>query len=219
VPRRVDPVDDVIGYLVPAAARRRYRTHHEIRTPAGKRRARLTGEIALGRLRTPDRSGVLQPCGGVPLPSEGEVSTLAPRLGTSLGRSLMFDIYVVESDALMVGRPKGILNASMIERIFDFIEIKEQELETGFNRCCDLTRLDGIQLSSTEVRQLAARRRSFNPNDIRVKSAILATDPLGFAIARMYEQLLNSPRIEVRVFAELEAAAAWLAVKPEMLTL
>jgi hypothetical protein len=131
----------------------------------------------------------------------------------------MFDVYVIESDTLMVGRPNGILDAQTTERIVAFIEIKEEQLETGFNRFCDLTRLEGIQLSSAEVHQLAARRRAFNPNDIRVKSAILAIDPLAAGIATMYERLLNSPRIEVRIFSELEAAAEWLAVKPDRLTL
>jgi hypothetical protein len=131
----------------------------------------------------------------------------------------MFDVYVIESEALMVGRPKGILDAQMTERIVEFIEIKEEQLETGFNRFCDLTRLEGIDLSFKEVQLLAERRCRFNPNEIRVKSAFLATNHLAFGIARTYEQLLNSPRIEVRVFEELEAAAAWLTVKLDRLTL
>src|SRR5580658_9739544 len=112
----------------------------------------------------------------------------------------MFDVYMLESDALMVARPIGVLDAEMTVKIIEFIEIKEQEMERGFNRFCDLTRLEGIRLSSHEVLQLAARRRAFNPNDINVKSAFLATDPFSFGMARMYEQLLDSPRIEVQVF-------------------
>ena len=33
----------------------------------------------------------------------------------------------------------------------------------------------------------------------------------------MYEQMLDSSRIEVRVWRDLEQAAAWLGVKPESL--
>lgn len=131
----------------------------------------------------------------------------------------MIDVYVIESDALMVGRPKGILDVETTKRIVEFVEIKEVETETGFNRFCDLNRLEEIHLSFGEVLNLAVRRSEFNPNDIPVKSAFLATHPLAFGIARMYEQLLNSPRIEVRVFRELEAAAEWLGVKPDRLTL
>src|SRR6266850_7731984 len=129
----------------------------------------------------------------------------------------MFDVYVIDSEALMVGRPNGILDAQTAERIVDFTKIKEEHLKAGFNRFCDLTRLDSINLSSEDLLQLAAQRRAFNPNDVHVKSAFLATHPLAFAIARMYELLLHSPRIEVRVFKDLERAAEWLVVKPDML--
>jgi hypothetical protein len=135
------------------------------------------------------------------------------------GGAGMIDFCVIESDSLMVARPKGILDAQMAERIVEFIEIKEENSETGFHRVCDLTCLEGIQLSFTEVLLFADRRRNFNPDDIRVKSAFLATHPLAYGIARMYEQLLHSPRIEVHVFSQLEAAAEWLGVKPERLTL
>jgi len=131
----------------------------------------------------------------------------------------MIDIYAIESDALMVARPKGILDAQTAERIVEFIEIKEEQSETGFNRFCDLTYLEVIQVSFAEILALTARRRTFNPNDVRVKSAFLATHPLAYGIARMYEQMLHSPRIDVRVFSQLEAAADWLMVKPERLTL
>ena len=129
----------------------------------------------------------------------------------------MFDVYVIDSEALMVGRPNGILDAQAAERLVDFIEIKEEQLEAGFNRFCDLTHLDSINLSSEDLHQLAARRRAFNPNDVHVKSAFLATHPLAFGVARTYEFLLSSPRIEVRVFQDLEGAAEWLSVKPDML--
>jgi hypothetical protein len=131
----------------------------------------------------------------------------------------MFDVYVINRDSLMVGRPKGVLDAAEALDIVEFIEIREAQIETGFNRFCDLTHLEGIHLSSSDLGQLADRRREFNPNNVRVKSAFFATDPLAFGIARMYELLLNSPRIEVRVFNDVQAAADWLGVKLDRLTL
>jgi len=131
----------------------------------------------------------------------------------------MFDVYMIDRESLMVCRPKGNLDATGAAQIVEFVEIKEIEFETGFDRFADLTLLDSINLSCSDVSKLADRRRGFNPNSIRVKSAFLATDPLALGIARMYEKLLNSPRIEVRVYDQLEAAAEWLAVKPERLKL
>lgn len=131
----------------------------------------------------------------------------------------MFDVYMIARESLMVCRPKGILDAAGAAQIVDFVEIKEIEFETGFDRFIDLTQLDSINLSAADISGLADRRRAFNPNDIYVKSAFMATHPLALGIARIYEKVLNSPRIEVRVYDQLEAAAAWLAVKPERLKL
>ena len=131
----------------------------------------------------------------------------------------MLDIYMIDSDALLVARPKGVLDAEMTERIVEFIEIKEVDYETGFNRFCDLSRLEGIKLQRADVLKLADRRRTFNPNYIHVKSAFLTVDPLASGIARMYEQLLNSPRIELCVFSDFQDAAEWLAVRADCLRL
>jgi hypothetical protein len=131
----------------------------------------------------------------------------------------MFDVYVIESDPIMVGRPKGVLDANEAERIVEFIQVKESELEFGFNRFCDLSFVDRVNLSSVEVQKLADRRRVFNPNLVHVKSAFLAGNAFTLGLARMYEQLLNSPRIEVGVFTTLEDSAKWLSVSVGKLTL
>ena len=130
-----------------------------------------------------------------------------------------FDIYSIERDTLLVGRLKGVLDAKTAEKIVEFVETKEIITDMGFNRFCDMTQLEGIDISSDDVFQLASRRREFNPNNIRVKSAFLATHPLAFGIARMYAQMLNSPRIEVRVWNDMQAAADWLGVNADRLTL
>jgi hypothetical protein len=127
----------------------------------------------------------------------------------------VLDVLVTEK--LLVARPSGIVNLSVAEEIVEFVEIKEEQMEKGFDRFCDLTCMEGIVLSCAEVFMLASRRRAFNPNSVRVKSAFLATNPLAFGIARMYEQMLNSPRIEVRVLMDFEAAANWLGVESELL--
>jgi len=126
----------------------------------------------------------------------------------------MLKIVVIEGQTLLIGRLEGILDAKTAEAIVKFVENQEERLEMGADRFCDLSGLDGIDLLAADIQRLADRRRAFNPNDIHVKSAFLAPDHLTFGIARMYEQLLNSPRIEVRVWADLEAAAEWLGVDP-----
>jgi len=130
----------------------------------------------------------------------------------------MFNVDLLESDCLLIAKPTGIVDIAMAEEIVEFIEIKEEQLELGFNRFCDLTHLEGIRISTEEVLQLAHRRRWFNPNTIHVKSAFFAINPLAFGIARMYEQLLMSPRIEVRVWGDIQGAADWLGVHLDQLS-
>jgi hypothetical protein len=129
----------------------------------------------------------------------------------------MFDVYLVPGDSLLAARPQGIPDARTAKEIVKFIEIKEVAIETGFNRFCDLTYLAKMRLSPAQVLQLAARRGAFNPNDIHVKSAFLATNILGLKIANMYKRLLHSPRIEVRVWSDIQAAADWLGVERQFL--
>ena len=131
----------------------------------------------------------------------------------------MLNVYSIPRESLLVARPVGILDIKSAEALVEFVEIKEELTESGFNRFSDLTRLKGIQLTTEDVLRLAARRRAFNPNNIRVKSAFLATDPLAFGIARMYEHVLNSPRIEVTTWWDLRSAANWLGVQADPLTL
>ena len=50
-----------------------------------------------------------------------------------------------------------------------------------------------------------------------MKSAFFATDILGLKIANTYKRVLNSPRIEVRVFSNIQAAADWLRVERKLL--
>lgn len=122
-----------------------------------------------------------------------------------------FDVYQLDDRPLLVGRPRGVLDGELATKIVEFVELKEVLTETGFNRYCDMTRLDGINISLNEIEALALRRRAFNPNLFRVKSAFLATNPLTQGIVHMYRTLLQSPRIEVRGF-DVDLAAAWLEV-------
>jgi len=131
----------------------------------------------------------------------------------------MFDVYEIKEDALLVGRPKGKLDARLGEEVCAFIEIKEALWETGFNRFCDLSQVDAIQISLAEIEELASRRRTFNPNLVPVKSAFLAKSSLAVAIACLYGALLKSPRIRVSVFSTLAEAACWLKVDPAKLQL
>lgn len=126
----------------------------------------------------------------------------------------MLNVYVRESDSLIMGRLKGTFDRKLALKLVEFIEIKEMENEHGFARFCDLSGIQRIHLGLGAVDAIAARRAAFNPNRIRVKSAFLVTNPLTYAIVGLYQALLKSPRIRVRAFRTVESAARWLGVEP-----
>lgn len=125
----------------------------------------------------------------------------------------MFDEHLLESDSLLICRPEGTFDYDLAREIIEGIERREEESDGWFDRFVDVTMLDGISLSLNEVKQLAQRRREYNPNQGRVKAAFLAKGALAFATARIYEMFLRSERIEVRVFSTLEDAAGWLEIE------
>jgi hypothetical protein len=128
-----------------------------------------------------------------------------------------FEVRYVEGGSLLAGWLRGTLDAELARKLVAFIELQEAESEKGFDRFCDLTALGGITLSVDEVASLAARRRAYNPNPIRVKSAFLVGGPLALGVVYMFKALMQSDRIEVRWFDSREAAGAWLQVSPETL--
>lgn len=127
------------------------------------------------------------------------------------------NITVAEDDSLLVARPTGVFDMKLAEEIVHFIEVWEVAHQEGFDRFCDLTGLDAIRLSASDIRQIATRRRLFNPNQVPVRTAFLADTPIAFATVAIYQDLLNSPRITVRAFRSIAEASGWLRVEPRKL--
>lgn len=125
---------------------------------------------------------------------------------------MVFDDHLVESDSLLLCRPTGTLNYDLAVAIVEGLEERERNAKGWFDRFIDMTMLDGISLSLSEMKRLTQRRREFDPDDGKVKAAFLADNALALATAKVYEMLLRSERIEVQVFQDVENAARWLEV-------
>ena len=129
----------------------------------------------------------------------------------------MFFDQLLESHALLICRPIGELNSELARDLTEGMEAREAAAKDSFDRFVDVTKLRGISLSLSDVRQVAKRRREFNPSQGKVKAAIFAERPLAIATARLYEMVLQSDRIQVRVFSKLEDAAVWLEIDADKL--
>lgn len=77
------------------------------------------------------------------------------------------------------------------------------------DRLTDLTGLDRIDVGFEEVFALA-HRRALRPIPVPVRSALVASKPVQFGFARMFQMLNDNPRIQIRVFGTLTEAEQWL---------
>src|SRR5262245_16022411 len=88
-----------------------------------------------------------------------------------------------------------------VERLEDAGALKD--------RLTDLTAVERIDVGFEEVFALAQRRMNRRvPAPIR--SALVASRPVQFGFARMFQMLNDNPRIQIRIFGTLEEARQWL---------
>jgi hypothetical protein len=102
----------------------------------------------------------------------------------------------------------GVLDRAELDAIMNEVERLE---DTGvlIDRLTDLTALDRIDVGFEEVFAWAARRAERKVTQ-PIKSALVANRPLQFGFARMFQMLNDNPRIQIRVFGNLEEAQQWL---------
>ena len=55
-----------------------------------------------------------------------------------------------------------------------------------------------------------ALKRAQRPIPSPIRSALVASKPVQFGFARMFQMLNDNPRIQIRIFSGLEEAEQWL---------
>jgi hypothetical protein len=77
----------------------------------------------------------------------------------------------------------------------------------------DFTGVQQFEIGFDEMSIATARSNSQNcPN--RIRCAVVAQRPLAFGFARMFELLINHPRVEIRVMRSCDDALEWLGWRP-----
>ena len=115
---------------------------------------------------------------------------------------------------LVTWHPRGVFDDILADQIVEFIEAEERSQEAPFNRYTDLSEITNINLTAGHVFQIAQRRHAASEP---VKSAFWSDKAVTLSLAYIYETLMAAAAINVRVFMEREAAAAWLGVPVEIL--
>ena len=76
------------------------------------------------------------------------------------------------------------------------------------NRITDLTSLETIDVGFPDIEMVAKRRREVKlPKQIR--SVLVASRPIQFGFARMFQTLNDNPNIDLRIMKTLDEAVRW----------
>jgi len=123
--------------------------------------------------------------------------------------------------SLMVWKPHGVLDEAMVNEIVAFLETAERVAHKPFNRFTDLSApaLDMIDLSFKFVFHVALFRRISAGRKPRVKSAFYVTSPGAVHYAKLHALLNDYSPLQVSLHTDRAAAAKWLGVPVEALTI
>jgi hypothetical protein len=120
--------------------------------------------------------------------------------------------------SLIVWKPPGILDESMINEIVAFIEAVEKRIREPLNRFSDLSALDAVDLNFDFVFHVAlGRRLSAAPRSV-VKSAFYVTTPASTHYVKLHAMLTDYSPLHVALFTDRAAAAKWLGIPIEALS-
>ena len=117
---------------------------------------------------------------------------------------------------LVTWHPLGVLTEQRADRMVELLEAQEPIAGQPFNRFTDMSGFTRIQMGLDHVVRLARRRQQAYRGP-PVKSGFYAERVISLTIARMYEELMQGSRIEVRTFRDRAAAAKWLGVPTAIL--
>jgi hypothetical protein len=96
--------------------------------------------------------------------------------------------------SLILWKPRGILDESLVNEIVVFIDTAEARASKPFNRFADLSALDAVDLNFKFVFDVALHRRlTYAPNP-PVKSAFYVTSPATTHYAKLHAILTDYSR-------------------------
>jgi len=120
--------------------------------------------------------------------------------------------------SLILWKPRGILDESLVNEIVVFIDTAEARASKPFNRFADLSALDAVDLNFKFVFHIALHRRLAYAPRPPVKSAFYVTSPATTHYAKLHAMLTDYSPLDVALFTNRAAAAKWLGVPVETLT-
>jgi len=126
------------------------------------------------------------------------------------------DVEFHEDIRLLIWKPRGLINESAVNKIITVLGEMEASSAEPFNRFSDTSAAEAVDLNFGYIFHVSLFRR-FSYRGLPIKSAILATSETHLHYSKLHAILTQGSPIKVRIFQELDAAAAWLGVPIDLL--
>jgi hypothetical protein len=114
--------------------------------------------------------------------------------------------------SLILWKPRGILDQSVVNEVVAFIEAAEKRASKPFNRFTDLSALDMVDLNFKLVFHVALGRRLSAAPKPAVKSAFYVTSPATTHYLKLHAMLTDYSPLDVSLFTDRAVAAKWLGM-------
>ena len=114
--------------------------------------------------------------------------------------------------SLIVWKPRGILDETIVNQIVVFIDTAEARASKPFNRFADLSALDAVDLNFRLVFDVALHRRLSYASRPPIKSAFYVTSPATTHYIKLHKMLTDHSPLGVALFTDRAAAGRWLEV-------
>ncbi|PYJ08369.1 MAG: hypothetical protein DMF06_12910 [Verrucomicrobia bacterium] len=121
--------------------------------------------------------------------------------------------------SLILWEPRGTLDQAVVNEVVAFIETAERRTLQPFHRFMDMSALDMVDLNFKFVFHVALSRRLSATPKPSVKSAFYVTSPATVHYAKLHAMLTDRSPLDVALFTDRAAAATWLGVPAEALTM
>jgi hypothetical protein len=115
-------------------------------------------------------------------------------------------------------QPHGVLDDRLLDEIAAWLLVIEK-VSLPFKRFIDFSRLNRVSLQIGHVFSVARERVEKYRGVTPIRCALFCDKLVGFGIARLYETLTANSLIEARAFRDRPAAAEWLSVPAQILSL
>ena len=129
------------------------------------------------------------------------------------------DVSFLREQRLLVWRPRGVLDEKTVNGIIAFIGAEEATSQTPFHRFSDVTAIEAVDLNFKYIFHVALYRRLSYAGRPPVKSAFLVKEEQTAHYTRLHAMITDRSPLQVKIFEDLAAAAAWLNVPTACLTI